>query len=102
MGTWRLSCWLSLGKQGPQAGNQRPRGRVSLPHLVRGPGGLRQVVGGAFPHSCGEPARSPGSSVFTSHLQHSHREAILLCSLAVCCVGGAHSFLGYTLSLWTV
>lgn len=40
MGTWRLSCWPSLGKQGPQARSQHPRGRVSLEHLMLGPGGL--------------------------------------------------------------
>ena len=44
-GTWRPSCWPSLGKQEPQAGSQLPRGRVSLQHLVLGPGGLREVVG---------------------------------------------------------
>lgn len=51
MGTWRLSCWPSLGKQGLQAESQHLRGTVSLRHWA-GPGaGTRwaQAVGGEVP-----------------------------------------------------
>ncbi|XP_048671349.1 coiled-coil and C2 domain-containing protein 1B isoform X2 [Marmota marmota marmota] len=34
MRSWRLSCWPSLGKQGPQAGSQHPRGRSELQEVL--------------------------------------------------------------------
>ncbi|XP_057566805.1 coiled-coil and C2 domain-containing protein 1B isoform X3 [Hippopotamus amphibius kiboko] len=33
-GTWRLSCWPSLGKQGTQAGSQHPRGGTELQEVL--------------------------------------------------------------------
>lgn len=47
MGTWRLSCWPSLGKQGPQAESQHLRGTVSLWHWAGLGAGTRwaQAVG---------------------------------------------------------
>ena len=60
---------------------------MSLPQLVLGPGGLRQVVGRAFLHSYGEPPRSPGPSgipVPSAAFPLRGHLALLTCLCVVC------------------
>eukprot|EP00071_Canis_lupus_P010145 XP_005629056.1 coiled-coil and C2 domain-containing protein 1B isoform X3 [Canis lupus familiaris] len=53
METWRLNCWPSPGKQGPQAGSQPPRGKTELQEVLG--------VDEAGPQD-GDETASPGGS----------------------------------------
>ena len=50
------------GEAGTTGRKPAPKGQGEFATVGAGTRWLRQVVGRAFPHSCGEPARSPGSS----------------------------------------
>lgn len=100
-GTWRQSCWLSLWEAGTAGRKPALKGQGEFATVGAGTRWLRQVVGRAFPHSCGQPARSPGPSGVPVATNIPSERPSCSAHLPVCCVGGAHSFLGYT-SHWTV